>query len=34
MNHRANDKRYVGLRNYISDKSLFGLKFAYEFILS
>ncbi len=31
MNHR-HDKRYVGLRNYISDKSLFGLKFAYETI--
>lgn len=24
------DKRYIGLRNYISDKSLFGIKFAYE----
>ncbi len=24
------DKRYVGFRNYISDKSLFGIKFAYE----
>ena len=29
MNHR-HDKRYVGMRNYIKDKSLFGLKFAYE----
>ncbi len=24
------DKRYIGLRNYFSDRSLFGLKFAYE----
>ena len=24
------DKRYVGMRNLISDRSLFGLKFAYE----
>lgn len=24
------DKRYIGLRNYISDKSLFGIRFAYE----
>lgn len=24
------DKRYVGFRNYFTDKSLFGLKFAYE----
>lgn len=24
------DKRYIGIRNYISDKSLFGIKFAYE----
>ena len=31
MNHR-HDKRYVGLRNYISDKSLFGLRYAYETI--
>ncbi len=31
MNHR-HDKRYVGMRNYFSDKSLFGLKFAYETI--
>lgn len=31
MNHR-HDKRYVGLRNYLSDRSLFGLKFAYETI--
>lgn len=31
MNHR-HDKRYVGLRNYRSDHSLFGLKFAYETI--
>lgn len=26
------DKRYVGIRNYFTDKSLFGLKFAYETI--
>lgn len=31
MNHR-HDKRYVGMRNYLSDRSLFGLKFAYETI--
>lgn len=31
MNHR-HDKRYVGLRNYLTDRSLFGLKFAYEII--
>lgn len=31
MNHR-HDKRYVGMRNYFSDRSLFGLKFAYETI--
>ena len=31
MNHR-HDKRYVGLRNYFTDKSLFGLRFAYETI--
>ena len=31
MNHR-HDKRYVGMRNYLTDKSLFGLKFAYETI--
>ncbi len=30
-NHR-HDKRYIGFRNYFSDKSLFGLKFAYETI--
>lgn len=24
------DKRYIGFRNYLSDKSLFGIKFAYE----
>ena len=24
------DKRYIGLKNYLSDKSLFGIKFAYE----
>ena len=29
VNHR-HDKRYVGLRNYFTDKSLFGIKFAYE----
>lgn len=29
MNHR-HDKRYVGFRNYLTDRSLFGLKFAYE----
>lgn len=29
MNHR-HDKRYVGLRNYLTDRSLFGLRFAYE----
>ena len=31
MNYR-HDKRYVGLRNYLTDRSLFGLKFAYETI--
>lgn len=31
MNYR-HDKRYVGIRNYLSDHSLFGLKFAYETI--
>ncbi|MEG0275972.1 MAG: patatin family protein [Coprobacillus sp.] len=31
MNHR-HDKRYVGMRNFIKEKSLFGLKFAYETI--
>lgn len=31
MNHR-HDKRYVGMRNYVSDRSLFGLKYAYETI--
>ena len=31
MNHQ-HDKRYVGIRNYLSDRSLFGLKFAYETI--
>lgn len=30
-NHR-HDKRYIGMRNYFSDRSLFGLKFAYETI--
>lgn len=30
-NHRR-DKRYIGMRNYFSDRSLFGLKFAYETI--
>lgn len=29
MNHR-HDRRYVGLRNYLTDRSLFGLRFAYE----
>lgn len=29
MNLR-HDKRYVGIRNFISDRSLFGVKFAYE----
>ncbi len=29
MNLR-HDKRYVGLRNFVSDRSLFGVKFAYE----
>lgn len=24
------DKRYIGMRNYLTDRSLFGLKFAYE----
>lgn len=28
-NHR-HDKRYIGIRNYFTDRSLFGLKFAYE----
>ncbi|MEE1042590.1 MAG: patatin family protein [Clostridia bacterium] len=28
-NHR-HDKRYIGIRNYFLDRSLFGLKFAYE----
>lgn len=31
MNYR-HDKRYVSLRNYLTDRSLFGLKFAYETI--
>ena len=31
INHR-HDKRYIGLRNYFTDKSLFGLKFAYEVV--
>ncbi len=31
MNYRY-DKRYVGIRNYLTDKSLFGLRFAYETI--
>ena len=31
INHR-HDKRYVGMRNYLTDKSLFGLRFAYEII--
>lgn len=31
MNHR-HDKRYVGMRNFVTDRSLFGLKFAYETI--
>ncbi|MEG0592844.1 MAG: patatin family protein [Coprobacillus sp.] len=31
MNHR-HDKRYVGARNFIKERSLFGLKFAYETI--
>lgn len=31
MNHR-HDKRYVGVRNYLHDRSLFGLRFAYETI--
>ena len=30
-NHR-HDKRYIGMRNYFSDRSLFGLRFAYETI--
>lgn len=29
MNHR-HDKRYIGVRNFITDRSLFGLKYAYE----
>lgn len=29
MNFR-HDKRYISVKNYLSDKSLFGLKFAYE----
>ena len=28
-NHR-HDKRYIGIRNYFTDRSLFGLRFAYE----
>lgn len=31
MNHR-HDKKYVGIRNYLTDRSLFGLKYAYEII--
>lgn len=31
MNHR-HDKKYVGMRNYLTDRSLFGLKYAYETI--
>lgn len=31
MNHR-HDKRYVGMRNFVKEKSLFGLRFAYETI--
>lgn len=31
MNHR-HDSRYVGIRNYLSDRSLFGLRFAYEIL--
>lgn len=31
MNHR-HDKRYVGMRNYLTDRSLFGLRYAYETI--
>lgn len=31
MNHR-HDKRYVGMRNFLKEKSFFGLKFAYETI--
>ena len=26
------DKRYIGVRNYLTDRSLFGIKFAYETI--
>lgn len=26
------DKRYIGVRNYLTDRSLFGIKFAYEVI--
>ncbi|MGN1030622.1 MAG: patatin family protein [Butyricicoccaceae bacterium] len=29
INHR-HDRRYVGMRNFLSDRSLFGLKFAFE----
>lgn len=29
MNHR-HDKRYLGLRNFFTDRSLFGIKFVYE----
>ena len=31
INHRF-DKRYIGFRNFMKEKSLFGLKFAYETI--
>lgn len=31
MNHR-HDKRYLGIKNFVKEKSLFGLKFAYETI--
>lgn len=31
INHR-HDKRYLGLRNFFTDKSLFGIKFVYETI--
>lgn len=31
MNHR-HDKRYLGLRNFFTDRSLFGIKFVYETI--
>ncbi len=33
MNHRY-DKKYVGIRNFFTDRSLFGLKYAYETIPS